>query len=541
MARALAAAIVVSLLAVSGAGGAGAQTPKRGGTVAFGPISEPPCLNPLLPTTCGVLSFFWITETVLTPVFALAPDFTPKPRLVSRVTFTKRPPFTITYHIRPEAHWSDGVPVTAQDFVFTHDAIRKQRPMDPALEIHNRVRAIRAVDAKTVRVVLSARDADWPGLFASVLPRHALRGQNLERVWSDRIDNPKTGKPIGSGPFLVERWERGKQLTLVRNPRYWGPHVSYLDRLVVRFQQGGTAPPPPQVLDALRRGQSDFALSRDTGILPDLRQIPGIRVFQTPTNAWEHLEIRIGSGGHPALRDKRLRRALAYGIDRVAIVRRLFADLDSRYPPSDSVVYLTKHRSYRPNWNGYRYRPPESRRLLEQAGCRRGNDGIYLCGGRRLELRLVTIAGSRLRERHVGLIQTQLRLVGVEVELSFAAPGALFEQILPSGDFDLASFTFFVNVQAAHWEGVVGCGGGQNFTGYCQRLLTKDLDQSDRILDADERGRVLNRADRQLAKDVPVLPLYEMPFVLALRQTVRNVVVSPNNLFWNAENWWLAR
>ena len=69
--------------------------------------------------------------------------------------------------------------------------------------------------------------------------------------------------------------------------------------------------------------------------------------------------------------------------------------------------------------------------------------------------------------------------------------------------------------------------------------MTRDLDQADRILDAEDRGRVLNRADRQLAKDVPVIPLYELPMVLALRKTVRNVVVSPANFFWNAEDWWL--
>ncbi len=124
--------------------------------------------------------------------------------------------------------------------------------------------------------------------------------------------------------------------------------------------------------------------------------------------------------------------------------------------------------------------------------------------------------------------------------LSFAAGPALFGQLLPSGDFDLASFTRFSDVDATGTKNSLGCGGSSNFTGYCQRLVTRDLDQADRILDTGDRGRVLNRADRQLAKDVPVIPLYEVPYALALRQTVRNVVVSPFNLFWNAEDWWLA-
>jgi ABC-type transport system substrate-binding protein len=128
----------------------------------------------------------------------------------------------------------------------------------------------------------------------------------------------------------------------------------------------------------------------------------------------------------------------------------------------------------------------------------------------------------------------------VEVELAFAPPSTLFGQIVPGGEFDVLSFAWFVG-DAIGGKGVFGCGGSQNYTGYCQRLVTADLDQADRILDARHRARVLNRVDRRLAKDVPVIPLYQVPFVVAYRNTVRNVVASPNNLFWNAENWWLDR
>ena len=103
------------------------------------------------------------------------------------------------------------------------------------------VRSVRAARREDGRVVLRSRLAGWRELFGDVLPRHALAGDDLASVWTDRIDNPKTGAPIGSGPFLVERWERGKQFTLRRNPRYWGPHPAYLDRLVVRFQVQGPA------------------------------------------------------------------------------------------------------------------------------------------------------------------------------------------------------------------------------------------------------------------------------------------------------------
>ncbi len=179
-----------------------------------------------------------MTEKVLEPAFIVGPDFTLAAEARLGRHFTKKPPFTLTYHIRREARWSDGVPITARDFVFTLARGSHEGRIARLRDIHSSSssKLCRAVDAKTVRVVLRSRFAGWRALFASVLPRHALAGEELGAVWTDGIDNPKTGRPIGSGPFLVERWERGKQLTLVRNPRYWGPHAAYLDRIVLRFR-----------------------------------------------------------------------------------------------------------------------------------------------------------------------------------------------------------------------------------------------------------------------------------------------------------------
>ena len=170
--------------------------------------------------------------------FEVGPDFTYEESLVSRVDFTRRRPFTLTYHIRPEARWSDGVPVTAQDFIFTLRAIRR----------HGIPESVTSTPPSAVRVPSIARPCEWfcgrgpragATLFGNILPAHALRGSDLTQVWSDRIDDPRTGRPIGSGPFLVERLERGRQLVLRRNPRYWGPHPAYVERLVIRFAAVG--------------------------------------------------------------------------------------------------------------------------------------------------------------------------------------------------------------------------------------------------------------------------------------------------------------
>ena len=91
-------------------------------------------------------------------------------------------------------------------------------------------------------------------------------------------------------------------------------------------------------------------------------------------------------------------------------------------------------------------------------------------------------------------------------------------------------------VECGIGAGVYGCAESNDVTGYCQRLVTADLKQADQILNEEQRAHVLNRADRRLALDVPVIPLYQPPAILAFRATIRNIRAFDLE---KGENWWL--
>lgn len=115
-----------------------------------------------------------------------------------------------------------------------------------------------------------------------------------------------------------------------------------------------------------------------------------------------------------------------------------------------------------------------------------------------------------------------------------------FPQLLAQGNFDLALFAWGHGTER---YGIFACGDplSENFTGYCQRLVTRDLDQARFIIDDEQRARVLNRADAQIARDVPVLPLFQNPFQLALRDDVRGVTPNAAEYLASVEDWWLER
>jgi peptide/nickel transport system substrate-binding protein len=525
---ALVAALVAGAAAVTPSTGSDVQTPRRGGTAVVALPVGVTCLSVLPNCRAG-----WPVFQVLEGAFEVGPDLSYRPNLVSRVD-VREEPFTLTYRIRPEARWSDGTPVTADDFLFTFKTFLATATKSDPLR---KIRRVAALGPRTLRVSFRLPYPGWRELFHEVLPRHALVGEDLTRIWQDRIDNPKTGEPIGSGPFLVERLEPGRQLTLVRNSRYWGPHTAYLERIVFRFVQGDLA--------SLTRGEIDlfFPYTRPDAEGLEAIQQGAIMLRWSPGANWEHFEIQVGAKGHPALKSRLARRALAYGIDREAIVRAIYAPFARGKGPLDSAVFLKQSRFHEPNWSVYRYRPAESRRLLEEAGCRRGPDRIYVCGGRRLSLRFLTTGGIPPRELTLRLVQTQLRRAGVEVVPEYAPSQTVFLKLLVARDFDAFLFAWVGRADSGGIGVHLLCGAPDNYTGYCDRQVTRDLRRSDLIVDPRRRAALLNRIDARLARDVPVLPLYQASHVVALRPILRGVVLTdpPDYLTWNSEDWWLER
>ena len=514
------------------AAGAFEQTPKRGGTVvAVWQGLEPPCLNAWLQACRAGGDYSELLGLVLGSAYEPGPHGW-QPALASPPTLTRRP-FTVTYRVRPKARWSDGRPVLASDFVFGFRALLKYSGLPPDDDVRTRIRRVEAVDARTVRVIFRSRFSPWRSLVNFMpLPRHVLQGQDLTKVWRDGIDDPLTSTPIGNGPFLIQSWDRGRQLVLARNPRYWG-RTAHLGRVVFRFGVSDFA-------EAVREGDADVVGGGSGGPSVALefveRPAPGIDVLSTPGIALEHFDINVG--GHPALESKLVRRALAYGLDRGVLVRDLFRDAAPSMRVLDSTSFLTNEREYEPNWRMYRHRPERARGLLEQAGCRLGAGDIYVCAGERLSLRFVTTAGNQRRDDTLRIVQAQLKRVGVEVLRTYAQPGAFFGEILPKRDFDIALFSWHKSLGDA--RAAYSCGNPANFTGYCSRLVTGDYQQLESIVDPTRYAEVANRVDGRLAHDVPVIPLFQAPLFVAVRDSIRGVVPNAfNATTWNAEDWWL--
>lgn len=510
---------------------------QKGGSIILGWEQEPAgSLN--IDLACCTLAYGrWIEGEVFEGAMEAQPDFTYAPNLVEADPEITEDPFSLTYAIRQEAQWSDGTPITSDDFIFTLDTIMDKKNDMASRSGYELITDSEAVDDKTVKFTFSEPYAGWRDLFNPIYPKHAIEGANFNKVWN-KCWCDRDGNPISSGPWLFDSWDKGSQLTLVRNDEYWG-QVANADELVFRF-----LPETNTEIQSLLGDEVDMIYPSPQLELKRLATNPDITMETTGGTTWEHLDIQVGENGHPALRNDYVRQALAYAIDREALVTQMFKDIAPDLTPLNNTIYMTNAPEYQPNWETYTADAAKATALLEDNGCTKGGDGIYECDGEKLSFEFTTTTGNALRELAFEIIQQQVKAVGIEIKPAFGEAADVFgPKILVAGNYDLFMFAWVGNPDPGGSVEIWKCEGSQNFTGYCNEEVTTLLDDSQAMLDNAERSAAMNEADLLMSQDVPTIPLFQKPTVLAYNSSVNGMVDNPTQEgpMWNSEEWWIEQ
>jgi peptide/nickel transport system substrate-binding protein len=538
-------AVAAVLLAVGGAG-AEEPAPVSGGTVMVGIETEPPCLNLVL-AACGTQATSVTVGAVLPGAFRQRPDLSFEPMLASSVDVQRpaaRKPFSLTFHVNPAAVWSDGVPVTSDDFIFTWNALRDLTSRNLANSLFELVgylaitQAIR-VDDKTVTFQFASVYAPWKQLFATILPKHVLAATDLTQDWQTEIADPATHVPIGSGPFLVSEWNRGQSLTLVRNPRWWGPHAPYLDSIVFRPIADTSVE-----LDAVRTGEVDVISPTTSVEVSELRTAPGIAVEEALANFKEQISFNTASAEMPLLAQSWFRQAVAYAVDRTAIVRTRFGTLDPKLEPLQSLDYLAQQPEYQADFARYVYSPDLVAQIMTAHGCVLGRDGIWSCGGVRASVGITTTEGNAARIATEQLLQLETRGAGIELVTQNLPADVIFSlNGVRGGKYQTALFAWSgTTTDPSDEVPLYACKGVSNYLAYCSQEATAAYTASQTELNERRRTLDVNAADAILANDVPSLPLFQRPDFVAHSTAVHGIVANAAlaGPTWNLEDWWKA-
>jgi peptide/nickel transport system substrate-binding protein len=308
----------------------------------------------------------------------------------------------ITYHLRRGMRWEDGTPITAADVLFTYHAVMNPANNVPERYTFDLITSIAAPDPYTVVITTKHPFAPIIGYFFGgdsnyqILPAHLLaQYANLNAV-------PFNATPIGSGPYRLERWDRGDRLVLAANSAFHAGKPA-IDHLVLPFvQQDSTT------INELQSGDVDAAFLLDASRVHELRAIPNHRVVVTPVPYFYALAYNFDD---PLLADAAIRKAIGLAIDRESLTRKI---TQGTYRARTAMAGLFTW-AYDPGGDTERYDPAAAAAMLARDGWMPGPDGIRVKDGKRLHLELAFPAGSDITTRFATAIAAEVRAVGIDL------------------------------------------------------------------------------------------------------------------------------
>jgi peptide/nickel transport system substrate-binding protein len=511
---------------------------REGGTVRFAANGEPTGFNPNTSKDSGP-AVQDVVGNVYPSVFRPQPDFSVRldRELMEGAELTSEQPQTVTYRIRSDAVWSDGTPISDDDFAYLW---RHSNGSDKRIDVWSTTgyedieRVAGSGDGKTVRVRFARPFADWKTLFSNLLPSHYVERQR--GGWSTGLDRRPELIPSG-GPFRITRYERGQSLTLGRNPSYWG-RPAHLDQLVFRLLPDAMAQAA-----ALRNDEVDvmYGPQPQVDVVRTVQGLPGVATQVQLGLGFEHLTFNLA---HPILRDVAVREAIALAIDRQQLLDRTVGQITDRARVLGNRIWMVGQPGYEDHSGGYgRGDLAAAAARLEQAGWTEGPGGVRVKNGSKLLLRYSTTQGVRGREQAGELLQDQLAKVGIALELRPTDPGTLFGDQLPDGGFDIAAFAWVGGPAAVSGSrDTYVTGGGANYGRFSDPEVDALFEQATAELDLDRSTALANQIDRRLWEGLHSIPLYQRATILAWRDTLRNVTenATTEGPLWNAESWAFA-
>jgi len=390
------------------------EQPVRGSTLVHAITSEPTTLQPLLAPLAAGLA---LVDLVYANLVMVDSTGLVKPWLAEwSIADGGR---TWEWSILPEANWSDGKPITSEDVLTTLRAIG----------MSNRTTAKRFIsvegfadfgagrsdtitgfvidpkDPKRFTVRLTVSTCLNP-LAIPPLPTHVF-GKYLQPGAGDAFDRApeNDAPPISSGPFVLSEWRRGEHLHFVRNPVYvlGEPHLDAYTLKVL---------PVERWVQQLHSGAVHYAVIASPlyGSLPSLEADPGLRIVRTEGSGYTLFGWNTESATAPALRDRKVRQALAYGFD-TDLARQQIVGLGQ---PALSH-HVPGHWAHPAGLNQYGYDPSRARQLLQEAGYVFGDGGFQERDGQVLSLVLETNGDNTARVRMLQLAVDLYQEIGVRV------------------------------------------------------------------------------------------------------------------------------
>ncbi len=486
-------------------------------------------------------------------------------QLLTSAVQTSASPQTVVYKLNPKAVWSDGTPITADDFIYnwqaqsgntTYTDVGNQ-PYDTAASGgYNQILSVTGSNpsggaacapgsttdrnaglcpnGRTVTVVFKPSYADWRALYSNVVPAHISRVVG----WNTGFVGPT--QAISGSWYVMSSYNENQSVVLTRNPKYWST-PGKLNKIVFQFFSDDS-----QLVPALQNKEVDLInpATVNLSIVQTANQVPGATKVTIPGLEFEHFDF---NQADPYLAKTAVRNAIAHGVNRTSIIARTVGEISKNIKPLGSRMYVSTQPQYKAT--NFAYSPSQSNTLLKGLGFKKGSDGYYQPNygpekGKDLTFTIQSTSGNSVRAQTEELFQSQMKAIGIKINIQNYDAQTFFGTNLVQGEYQIGEFAWvptpFVSANESiycSYTDAAKC--GQNWIHYANTSTDNLMAAGSAAPTPTQETSDYNKADAILWKDMATLPLYQKPQFWAWNNGLKNV--KPNTasvgITWNANLW----
>jgi peptide/nickel transport system substrate-binding protein len=552
------AALSAAALLVLAACGGGSTPPsssggpvKSGGSITFALDEDVAGWN-VLQANDNEFVLQEILDQTWPQAFVTHPDLKPhlNTALLTSAKVTKTEPQTVVYKINPKATWSDGTPISAQDFIYNWQAqsgnpkykdLGGKAFLAASTSGYSQIKSVTSSNGgKTATVVFSTPYSDWKALFSPMVPAHIASKVGF----NSGFQNFGSAVKVSGGPYMLQSYSKGEDAVEVPNPHYWGPKPK-LDKITYRFITNDDQQPP-----AVQNNEVNIVNPAlvSTTFYQSVKSIPNFNVQVLPGLEFQHIDF---NQANPYLAKQSIRQAIAYGTDRQQMVDRIVAPLGVKNPqPLQNRIWMPTQPQFQDTSNGLGdFNPTKAKQLLQSAGMKMGSDGYFQPTfgpeqGKDFTLSISTTSGVPVRSQIEQLFQASMKNIGVKINIQNYDANKLFGTVGPKGEFDLIEFAW---VQTPYPSGSqsIYCSYtnkslcGSNWDHYADPKVDKMFTQALSNINTTQAAQEYNQIDSLLWKDMATLPLFQQPQLFGWSSKYGNLIPNTSNtgLPWNADQW----
>jgi peptide/nickel transport system substrate-binding protein len=449
-------------------------------------------------------------------------NITANPDYVTSFSVTTTGKQVVTLKLNPKAKWSDGRPITWEDYQAQWKALRGANNgyTISSSTGYERVGSVKkGADQFEVVISFDRPFGEWKSLFQPLYPK---QGQDTPKHFNTSYVNDI---PVTAGPFKLDKIDKSaKTIRIVRDPKWWGAPAK-LDSIVY------SAPTLEAQVNAFANGEVDRVnIGADPSSVKRAKNAAGgvLRVAGGPD--FRHFTINATS---PLLKDVNVRRALALSINREAIAKSDLTGLDWPAVTMNNHFFVNTQDGYADNSGQYgKFDPATAKTMLDSAGWKLS--GTYRKkAGKTLKLRFVIPSGVPASRQEGELTQAMLRDVGIQLDVQTVPTDDFFDKYVNIGNFDMTPFSwlgtpypissaksiYIAPTKDKKGELVVQ----QNYARVGSPEIDKLMTSAEQQVDIAKARDLINQADKLIWDEVHSLIMFQRPQNIAVNDKLANV------------------